>query len=425
MKGIRAYNMRYENLHMLAFFLGFILDLILGDPYTLPHPVRLIGKLITATEKILCRKTAHDYHGYHNYHRSELKQGLQLVLIVLISIAAASFFLLAISYQLHPMLGMTVESIMTYQILAVKCLKTESMKVYQCLKDGSLTQARKAVSMIVGRDTEHLDEEGIIKAAVETVEENTSDGVVAPMLYLAIGGPVLGFLYKTVNTMDSMIGYKNDKYLYLGRAAAKLDDFMNFLPAKISACLMIAASFFAGSQYSGTGAWAIYKRDRKKHASPNAGQTEAACAGALSIRLAGDASYFGKTVKKPYIGEAARKAEYEDIKRVLTEDVDLLFLANPNNPIGKLLDPQQVKQLLQHCREQGIYVAVDECFIEFCGNQFSLLPEALEFEHLILVRAFTKIFSIPGVRLGYLVCKNKAVRRGADHKTGHTYQRGF
>lgn len=204
---------------------------------------------------------------------------------------------------------------MTYQILAVKCLKVESMKVYQCLKNGNLEQARKAVSMIVGRDTEHLDEEGVAKAAIETVAENTSDGVIAPMLYLAVGGPILGFLYKAVNTMDSMIGYKNDKYLYFGKAAAKLDDFVNFLPARISACLMIVASFFAGRHFSGKGAWTIYKRDRKKHTSPNSAQTEAVCAGALSIRLAGDASYFGKIVKKPYIGEAVRGVEYEDIKR--------------------------------------------------------------------------------------------------------------
>lgn len=204
---------------------------------------------------------------------------------------------------------------MTYQIFAVKCLKTESMKVCQCLKEGNLAQARTAVSMIVGRDTECLDEEGVAKAAIETVAENTSDGVIAPMLYLAIGGPVLGFFYKAVNTMDSMLGYRNEKYLYFGRAAAKLDDAANFVPARISACLMIAVSFFAGSHFSGRGAFAVYKRDRRKHASPNSAQTESVCAGALGIRLAGDASYSGKIVKKPYIGKELRKVEYEDIVR--------------------------------------------------------------------------------------------------------------
>lgn len=306
----------YMNYHIIAFFVGFLLDLVLGDPYYLPHPIRMIGKLITGTEKILCGMGIRGKDKKADSNGRVFRQGIELVLIVIISVVAVTSFLLFMAYWLHPVLGVAVECIMTYQILAVKCLKVESMKVYQCLKNGNLEQARKAVSMIVGRDTEHLDEEGIARAAIETVAENTSDGVIAPMLYLAIGGPVLGFFYKAVNTMDSMVGYKNDKYLYFGRAAAKLDDFVNFLPARISACLMIAASLFAGNHFSGIGAWTIYKRDRKKHASPNSGQTEAACAGALSIRLAGDASYFGKTVKKPYIGEALRGIEYEDIKRV-------------------------------------------------------------------------------------------------------------
>ena len=298
----------YLDCHMTAFFMGFLLDLVLGDPDGFPHPIRLIGKLITGSEKILRKSKA-------DSDRKELWQGIGLVLLVLVSVTAAATGLLSTAYRLHPVLGTAVECVMTYQILAVKCLKTESMKVWQCLKNGNPEQARKAVSMIVGRDTACLDEEGIAKAAIETVAENTSDGVVAPMLYLAVGGPILGFLYKSINTMDSMIGYKNDKYLYFGRAAAKLDDFANYLPARISACLMIAASFLAGGSFSGKGAWKIYLRDRKKHASPNAGQTEAVCAGALSIRLAGSASYFGKTVKKPYIGEAVREVEYEDIKR--------------------------------------------------------------------------------------------------------------
>lgn len=305
----------YMNYHITAFFIGFLLDLVLGDPYCLPHPVRLIGKLITGTEKILRGTGIRGKDKTADSSRKALGQGVELVFVVTVSVAAVTSFLLLMAYWLNPVLGVAAECIMTYQILAVKCLKVESMKVHQCLKNDSLEQARKAVSMIVGRDTEHLDKEGVAKAAIETVAENTSDGVIAPMLYLAVGGPVLGFLYKAVNTMDSMIGYKNEKYLYFGRAAAKLDDFVNFLPARISACLMIAASFLAGRHFSGTGAWKIYKRDRRKHASPNSGQTEAVCAGALSIRLAGDASYFGKVVKKPYIGEAVRGVEYEDIRR--------------------------------------------------------------------------------------------------------------
>ena len=302
------------NYHMIAFFMGFLLDLVLGDPYYLPHPIRLIGKLIEGAEKVLRGMGIRGKDSKEDSNGRAFRQGIGLVLIVVISVVAVTLFLLFMAYWLHPVLGVVAECIMTYQILAVKCLKVESMKVYQCLKNGNMEQARKAVSMIVGRDTEHLDEEGVAKAAIETVAENTSDGVIAPMLYLAVGGPVLGFLYKAVNTMDSMIGYKNEKYLYFGRAAAKLDDFVNFLPARISACLMIIASFLAGRHISETGAWKIYKRDRRKHASPNSGQTEAVCAGALSIRLAGDASYFGKIVKKPYIGEAVRGVEYEDIK---------------------------------------------------------------------------------------------------------------
>ena len=205
------------NYHMIAFFMGFLLDLVLGDPYYLPHPIRLIGKLIEGAEKVLRGMGIRGKDSKEDSNGRAFRQGIGLVLIVIISVVAVTFFLLFMANWLHPVLGVVVECIMTYQILAVKCLKVESMKVYQCLKNGNLEQARKAVSMIVGRDTKHLDEEGVAKAAIETVAENTSDGVIAPMLYLAVGGPVLGFLYKAVNTMDSMIGNKNEKYLYFGR----------------------------------------------------------------------------------------------------------------------------------------------------------------------------------------------------------------
>ena len=326
--------MRY---HIIAFFLGFLLDLVLGDPHFFPHPIRLIGRLITGLEKsIRGKKNMAENNVPIKNDTREFWQGTKLVIIVLLGVAVVVSMLLLAAYQLHPYVGMVVECLMTYQILAVKCLKVESMKVYRCLREGDLEQARNAVSMIVGRDTVCLEEEGVAKAAIETVAENTSDGVVAPMLYLMIGGPVLGFVYKAVNTMDSMIGYKNEEYLYFGRAAAKLDDMVNFIPARISACLMIAACSLAGSDFSVKGAWRIYQRDRRKHASPNAAQTESVCAGALGIRLAGDASYFGEMVRKPYIGDALREASYEDIKRVnrllyvaawLCEIVCLLFLA--------------------------------------------------------------------------------------------------
>lgn len=300
--------------HIIAFCLGFLLDLLLGDPYWLPHPIRLIGSLITKVEK--CLRSDEGKEVTQEKQKNELRKGVAMVFIVLGATLVTTTYILLFAYRIHPYAGVMAESIMTYQILATKCLKVESMKVYRCLKYQTLEEARKAVSMIVGRDTQCLNEEGVVKAAIETVAENTSDGVIAPMLYTALGGPILGFLYKAVNTMDSMIGYKNDKYLYFGRAAAKLDDIVNYLPARISAYLMIAAAFLAGKDFSGKRAFHIYKRDNRNHASPNSAQTESVCAGALGIQLAGDASYFGKMVKKPLIGDALRKPTYEDIRRV-------------------------------------------------------------------------------------------------------------
>ena len=295
--------------HMIAFLNGFLLDQLLGDPYWLPHPIRLIGSLITKIDKWLLKD-----NDIRN-EKEEIKKGIVLVVSVLAATMSVTGLILLGAYRIHLYAGILVETIMTYQILAARSLKVESMKVYQCLKNDDLTAARKAVSMIVGRDTECLDEQGVAKAAIETIAENTSDGVIAPMLYTAIGGLMFGFFYKAVNTMDSMVGYKNNRYLYLGRAAAKLDDIVNYIPARISAYLMIAASFWGGMDFSAKHAYFIYKRDRNNHASPNSAQTESVCAGALGIQLAGDASYFGKIVKKPYIGDALRKVEYEDIRR--------------------------------------------------------------------------------------------------------------
>lgn len=290
--------------HITAMVAGFLLDFLLGDPYWLPHPIRAIGSLIGWLE-----------HKWNHPEEKNSRKGTIMVLLVLAVTGSVTFLLWAGAYRVHPLLGVMVESIMTYQILATKCLKTESMKVYDALQKQDLEAARKAVSMIVGRDTKSLDETGIAKAAIETVAENTSDGVIAPMLYTAIGGPVLGFLYKAVNTMDSMVGYKSERYLYFGRTAARLDDAVNYMPARISAVLMIAACFLSGSDYNAKKAWQIYRRDRYQHASPNSAQTEAVCAGALGIRLAGSASYFGKLVEKPYIGDAERAVETADIKR--------------------------------------------------------------------------------------------------------------
>ena len=209
--------------HMIAFAAGFLLDLIVGDPYCLPHPIRMIGNLIAGLEKKLLKLDG------AREDRQELRNGCVLVCAVLFVTGIVSVTILFGAYYVNRWLGIAVETIMTYQILATKCLKVESMKVYKSLKEEGLEAARKSVSMIVGRDTAVLDEIGVTKAAVETVAENTSDGVIAPMLYTAIGGPVLGFLYKAINTMDSMVGYKNDKYLYYGREAAELDDVVNYI----------------------------------------------------------------------------------------------------------------------------------------------------------------------------------------------------
>lgn len=302
----------YYLYHVLAFVLGFLLDLLLGDPYSLPHPIRLIGKWIAwLTDQLLGKK--HPEHALTS--KAKRLRGLWLVLLVCLPVLVITLVLVLGAYIIHPYLGLVVEAIMTYQCLATKCLKVESMKVYDKLQQGNLAEARVAVSMIVGRDTQELTEVQVAKAAVETVAENTSDGVIAPMLCLAIGGPVLGFWYKAVNTMDSMVGYKNEKFMDFGSVAAHTDDAWNYIPSRVSALLMILACCFLGKTYDPKEALRIFKRDRFNHASPNSAQTEAACAGALHLQLAGPARYFGQLVEKPYIGDNLRPIEIEDIRR--------------------------------------------------------------------------------------------------------------
>ena len=227
---------------------------------------------------------------------------------------AIPILILLLSYKLSVIIGIIVESVFCYYLVAARCLRDESMKVYSAIKENDTEKARKAVSMIVGRDTAVLDQSGIIRAAVETVAENFSDGVFAPMFYMMIGGGILGFAYKSINTMDSMVGYKNEKYLYFGRFAAKLDDIVNYIPARLAALLMIASAKISG--LDGKMAWKIWNRDRRNHASPNSAQTESAAAGALHVQLAGDAYYFGKLYKKPFIGDDLRSIERADIVRI-------------------------------------------------------------------------------------------------------------
>lgn len=300
--------------HIIAFIAGFVLDLLIGDPHFIPHPVRLIGSLISFLDKRLNCDAGYSC-SENEANLSKYKRGVLLAFTVIFATFAVSVIILVAAYSINLYAGVIVEAVMTWQILATKCLRVESMRVYDALRTDGVEAGRRAVSMIVGRDTSVLDEAGVTRAAVETIAENTSDGVIAPMLYTAIGGPVLGFVYKAVNTMDSMLGYKNDKYMYFGRFAARLDDVVNFIPARISAYLMIIAAFIGGRQFDGKNAYRIFKRDRFNHASPNSAQTESVCAGALRVQLAGDAVYFGKLVKKKYIGDKLREIEYEDIKR--------------------------------------------------------------------------------------------------------------
>ncbi len=285
---------------------GFLLDFLFGDPVWLYHPVRLIGNFISFGEKKL--------RGiFGKKEKGELAAGTVLWFLTAGFSFVIPFLVLWGAQRVHPALRFLIESFWCYQILAARCLVEESGKVYDRLKEKDLPGARKAVSMIVGRDTENLTEEGVTKAAVETVAENTSDGVTAPLLFLLLGGAPFGFLYKAVNTMDSMLGYKNEKYLYFGRFPAKMDDVFNYIPSRVTALFMIAAAFL--TEMDAKNAWMIWRRDRRKHASPNSAQTESVCAGALRVRLAGDAVYFGKLHKKEYLGDPLRPIEPEDIRR--------------------------------------------------------------------------------------------------------------
>ena len=291
-----------------AIVIGFLLDQWLGDPETWWHPVRAIGWLIGWLER-------HLRQWFPGTAARELTARGVMAVLVLTLTAGITAGLLAAAGRIHPWLHFILLGVMCWQILAAKSLKAESMKVYHALTAGDIKRARWAVSRIVGRDTEPLSEEGMIRAAVETVAENASDGVIAPLFYLLLGGPILGFLYKAVNTMDSMTGYRNQKYLYYGRVPARLDDLVNLVPARLTAVLLIGTAWILPG-FDGRGAWRIWLRDRYCHKSPNSAQTEAACAGALGVKLAGPAWYFGVLQEKPTIGEEKKKITGEDIVRV-------------------------------------------------------------------------------------------------------------
>lgn len=293
--------------HWTVLLPAILLDLILGDPHWMPHPVRWMGAMIAGLENMLrglLPKTP----------RGECLGGILMALLVGGAFCGGSALLLWALALISPWLAWGVEVWLTYQLLAARALERESMAVYPCLVSGDLPAARTAVSRIVGRDTQSLDEAGVAKAAVETVAENTCDGVVAPLIFLWLGGLPLGMLYKAVSTMDSMVGYRNARYQFFGWAGARLDDLFNLIPARLAGLSMcLAAAVLPG--YSGRGALRVFLRDRKQHKSPNSAHTEAACAGALGIQLAGDASYGGKLVKKPTLGDQLRPVEPQDIPR--------------------------------------------------------------------------------------------------------------
>lgn len=289
---------------LAAIVAGFILDLLFGDPHWLPHPICLIGNLIGFLERNLRKLLAPG-------KTALLLGGALMVVIVLVLAFAVPYAILTAAAQISPWFRFALETIMCYQIFATKCLRDESMKVYTALHNHDLADARVKLSWIVGRDTQNLDAEEVTKGAVETVAENTADGIIAPMFYMFLGGAPLAFLYKGINTMDSMVGYKNDKFLYFGRCAAKLDDLANLIPARITGLVMILASYFLNLNYRG--AWKIFWRDRYNHLSPNSAMTESVTAGALDIQLGGDHFYFGKLVHKDTIGDNIRGVIPEDI----------------------------------------------------------------------------------------------------------------
>jgi adenosylcobinamide-phosphate synthase len=289
-----------------AVILGFLLDLLLGDPRWLYHPVRIIRNEISILEKCI-RKI------FPKTPKGERAGGVLLVVLIVLTWTIIPGGLLYIAYRIWFGLGFLLQTFWCYQLLATRSLRDESTRVYTQLEKGDLPQARYAVSMIVGRDTESLSEEGVTKATVETIAENASDGVLAPLFYMMIGGALFGFIYKSINTMDSMVGYKNDKYLYFGTAAAKLDDVVNYIPARLSAWFMILGARISQMDYKN--AIKIFKRDRYNHASPNSAQTEAVMAGALQVQLAGNAYYFGKLYEKKTIGDAIRPIRIDDIEK--------------------------------------------------------------------------------------------------------------
>ncbi|SFG74380.1 adenosylcobinamide-phosphate synthase CbiB [Oribacterium sp. WCC10] len=314
----------YERIMILI--MALILDLVFGDPHNWFHPVMAMGRAIEWLEGFL-RKVCHISEEAEEDKVKKRIAGGILVVIELLVFTLIPLVIIYISRMFGETISWAISAFLAYQMLAMKQLKVESMKVFRALQRKDINGAREAVSMIVGRDTKRLNESGIAKAAVETVAENASDGVVAPLLFMMVFGVAGGWFYKAVNTMDSMIGYKNEKYRYFGTVAARLDDLLNFIPARVTALFMVVASAFLNLNWKN--AFKIWLRDAKKSTSPNSGQTEAVMAGALGVTLLGDAWYFGKLVKKPEIGDKLREIKPEDIEtanRVMYLSVFMIYI---------------------------------------------------------------------------------------------------
>ena len=298
--------MSISMMRIMAAACSFLLDVLSGDPAWLPHPVIAMGRAIQWLES----KFRSRFPGTRG---GELFAGFWLAAVMVLGTLAGSGLAVYLAGRLHIACRFALEVFWGWQCLAMRGLAEESRNVRKCLEEGTLPEAREAVARIVGRDTRELAGSGVIRAAVESVAENFSDGVMAPMLYLMLGGAPFALCYKAINTMDSMIGYKNERYMYFGRCAARLDDAVNWIPARLSALLLIGAAVL--THENAGGAWKIWRRDRRKHESPNSAQTEAAMAGALGIRLGGPASYFGEVHDKPWLGDSTKEPEPGDIER--------------------------------------------------------------------------------------------------------------
>ena len=411
---------------ILAVAVGFAADLAFGDPRWLPHPVVAMGRAITWAEGRL-------RGAFPQTSAGTRAAGLVLAVALPLACGLLTWGILHLCGMVHPGLRFVAVAWASYQILAACELRRQSLAVARAFSKGGLVAARETVGLIVGRDTSVLDEQGVARAAVETVAENASDGVIAPLFYLMIGGVPLGMAYKAVNTLDSMVGYKNERYIDFGCASARLDDAVNWIPSRLSALLMIAVCPIVG--LDARGAARIWRRDRRRHASPNSAQTESACAGASDIiwRLAAAvrpkrlvvcaptfseyaeaASYYGACVQEFPLSEADDFDVPASFARAIEGPGDVAYLCNPNNPTGRLVDPHVIDTAACRCEQVGALLVVDECFLGFApdARERSVAARAACSRHVAVLSAFTKLYGMAGLRLGYLISGNAQLIEG-------------